>query len=372
MTRLSGIILLNGRKKEGWTDETQERELRAGRPRLMAGPGGYRQRLLKLREILERRTDEDHPMSVPALVEALDREGIKAERKALYDDLAALEESGLDLLHRDNGGYYVAERGFQLSELKLLVDAVESSRFITRTKSDELIGKLAALASEHEAAGLKRNVHVSGRIKAMNETIYYNVDAISGAIAAGRQISFRYFNWRVNFDGGERFVKEYRRAGERYTVSPWALIWAEENYYLAAYTAGDAALRHYRVDKMENIRMERAHREGAALAEHLDAGTYSRSLFGMFGGEEETFRLRFANRLAGVVADRFGRDVFLVPDGEDHFIAHLSLTPSAQFYGWLVGLEGEAEILFPAAQREKFQKLCEALADPGGKGRETS
>ena len=164
-----------------------------------------------------------------------------------------------------------------------------------------------------------------------------------------------------------RFTKAYRNGGGRYTVSPWALVWAEENYYLAAYLPGETALRHFRVDKMEEIRAERTRREGGELMDRFPPGTYSRSLFGMFGGEELPVLLRFSNQMAGVAADRFGRELFVMPDGPDHFLAHLTLTPSDQFFGWLAGLGGEAEIMAPAELREQFHRLCCRLAEDSGK-----
>lgn len=191
-------------------------------------------RILALKDILERRTDEQHPMNTPELIRELEKLELPVERKAIYNDIDALIESGVDIIKGANG-YYVASRRFQLSELKLLCDAVQSSKFITQRKSDELIAALSSLASEHEAQELRRQVHVAGRIKAMNETIYYNVDALSGAISQARQVSFRYFNWRVSFDGADRFIKEYGHAGERYRVNPWALVWDNENYYLVAF-----------------------------------------------------------------------------------------------------------------------------------------
>ncbi len=311
-------------------------------------------RLLALKRILERRTDERHPLTVPKLIAELERLDIPAERKAVYDDIRALQEDGLDIIN-DQHGYYVGSRQFQLSELKLLVDAVQSSKFITQRKSDELIAQLAALSSEHEEAELRRQVHVAGRIKSMNETIYYNIDSLSSAIAQRKQVSFRYFNWQVSFEGSSRFVKSFRREGARYRTSPWALFWASENYYLVAYDEDSGTPRHYRVDKMEDIRTEREPRLGTDVLGDFDPAEYSREVFGMFGGEARSLIIRFKEQLAGVVADRFGLDVFVSSDSPGWFRARVEAVASPQFFGWLAALEGGAEIAAPDDIRDEYR-----------------
>ena len=245
------------------------------------------------------------------------------------------------------GSYGVGSRLFEVAELKLLVDAVQSSRFITAKKSRELIGKVESLASVYQAHTLQRQVYVANRIKTMNESIYYNIDALHQAIAQGKQISFRYFQWAVGEAGEDTVARRFRREGERYQVSPWALTWDDENYYLVAYDTPEQKIKHFRVDKMEGIRLEQEKRDGAEQFQKFDMAVYSRQVFGMYGGEEAQVRLRFANHLAGVVVDRFGKDVPIRRDGEDHFTVWLSVAVSPQFFSWVLGFGEEAQILEP-------------------------
>ena len=247
-------------------------------------------------------------------------------------------------------GYFIAARDFELAELKLLVDAVQSSKFITRKKSDELIHKLEGLASVHQARLLQRQVYVAGRIKTMNESVYYNVDRIHSDIGAGQEISFRYFDYTV--EKGRR----YRRGGARYVVSPWALTWNDENYYMIAFDAQADIIKHYRVDKMEDIRVLSSVRRGQDVFERFDTALYARRVFGMYGGEVTQVRIRFANRFAGAALDRFGSDVALVPDGDAHFVVTAEVAVSPQFFSWIFGFGGEARILSPQPVVEQMKE----------------
>ncbi|MFR0925249.1 MAG: helix-turn-helix transcriptional regulator [Butyricicoccaceae bacterium] len=206
-----------------------------------------------LYQILLQRTDENHKLTTDELRAALERCGITAERKSIYSDIEALQNFGLDVICQrgTGGGYYVASREFELPELKLLVDAIQCSRFITEKKSNELIGKIEHLTSDHEAHTLQRQVYVSERVKTLNEQIYYNIDALHAAISNDVQITFRYFNWVLNFSASPRIQKQYRRDGARYRVSPWALTWDNENYYLIASITMPVNPPH-RVDKMDS------------------------------------------------------------------------------------------------------------------------
>ena len=237
----------------------------------MARSANQKLKCLYLRQFLLQNTDEEHPATIPQMVEYLARHDIPAERKSLYDDIDALRQWGLDVEYRkaQNGGYYVASRDFQLPELKLLVDAVQSSKFLSLRKSNELISKLEKLASRYEAQALRRQVYVTHRVKNMNESIYYNVDALHSAIAAGSRITFRYFDWDTT---GK---KSYRHGGKRYQVSPWALLWDDENYYLVGYDAEHGERRHYRVDKMESITQTGEKRLGQALFAGFDPAEWS-------------------------------------------------------------------------------------------------
>ena len=298
-------------------------------------------RLLYLMRFLLRQTDEAHPAGIADMLEELGRYGITANRKTVYDDLESLRTFGLDLVTAKSSGtgYYVASREFELPELKLLVDSVQSSKFITQKKTLALIRKIESLASVHDAAALQRQVYVRNRVKSMNESVYYNVDEISSAITADRKIRFRYFEYTVAKE------RRYRHDGAWYELSPWALMWDDENYYMLAFDTSTAQIRHYRVDKMAQISACECFRDGRETFAQLDMSAYSKTVFGMFAGRPETVRLRFTNRLAGAVIDRFGRDVMLIREDEEHFSVSVEAVVSPQFYAWVFGFGDEAEIL---------------------------
>lgn len=308
-------------------------------------------KILYILQMLEENTDETHPMTTAEMIRRLDAEGIACERKTIYSDIAGLVDLGYDILqvsNRRGGGYYLASRDFELAELKLLVDVVQSSRFITPKKSRELIRKLEKMAGRPGAVQLQRQVYVAGRIKAENESIYYNVDNIHRAIQEDRQITFTYLEWNLK--------KQLVPRGERRTVSPWALIWREENYYLAAYDARDGILKHYRVDKMGSVEVSEEKREGLARFEEQDLAAYTNRTFGMYSGEEETVTLRFPNRLVGVVLDRFGREADIRPMDEQTFRIRAKVAVSGQFFGWLSGIGPEAVIEAPEHIKNQYRQ----------------
>ena len=302
-------------------------------------------KILYVMDYLLQFTDEVHPASLQQITEHLAANGVAAERKSLYDDLEALRTYGLDVVCTGAGrsaGYYVASRSFELAELKLLVDSVQASKFITHKKTAALIKKIERLASVHEASALQRQVYVAGRIKTMNESIYYNVDALHSGISQGKKIRFRYFDLDV------QKARQFRRDGAFYVVSPYALTWDSENYYLVAYDSETAEIRHYRVDKMTAIAVVDAPRDGLEAFRALDLAAYARKVFGMFSGAAEPVRMRFDRHLVNAVLDRLGTDTMLVPDGERHFTVTASVVPSPQFYAWVFGFGALAEILGPA------------------------
>lgn len=315
-------------------------------------------KLLYLMEILLQQTDERHPMTVPEMIAQLAQRGVSAERKSIYGDLEALRTFGLDIVQTKSKttGYYVGTRAFETPELKLLVDSVQSSKFITHKKTLALIKKIEGLASIYDAQLLQRQVYVHGRVKSMNEIVYYNVDEISDAISRDRQIRFHYFEYTISKQ------RRYRKEGAFYVVSPLALMWDNENYYLLAWDAKAALRKHYRVDKMTDISALEVPREGAADAAQLDLSAYSQKVFSMFSGEEQTVRLRFANHLVGAVLDRFGKDVIVVADGPEHFKVTLNVVTSPKFYAWLFGFGTEVEILSPPSARQEMQRMLTAAA----------
>ena len=305
-------------------------------------------KLLYLKELFERQSDEEHLLSMQDILDALAAHGIRAERKSVYDDILCLQQFGMDIVtvRGRKGGYFLASRTFELPELKLLVDAVQSSRFLSERKSMQLIAKLETLASQYAAGSLRRQVTVAGRVKTMYESVYYSVDLLHEAIQKNSRITFRYFDW--DLQGRRRFRPK------TYEASPIALCWEDENYYLVAYGAPHG-LTHYRVDKMTEITATGVPRESNDETRSFDPAVYSQQVFGMFRGEQCRMKLRFENSLAGVVLDRFGRDRLLVPDGPDHFVFQADISVSPTFLGWLAGFGGRAEIVFPASAAEAYR-----------------
>ena len=309
----------------------------------MAGQRDQKRKLLVLWQLLEKKGDEDHPLSTQELLEGLEREGIAAERKSIYADMEVLREFGLDVQLRrgKDGGWFIGQRDFELAELKLLVDAVQSSRFISRKKSESLIRKLSALASESQAKQLRRQVYVDRRAKTDNESVYYAIDRLHAAVGDNRAVEFRYFD----YDVGKRRV--FRREGERYQVSPYGLIWDDENYYLVGWDHRGEELRHYRVDRMDSLDVTSLPRRGDEGCRHFDLAEYGQRFFHMYSGKEARVRLRCANSLVNVMVDRFGKDAMLIPDGEEYFALTVDAVVSPQFYGWLFGLGAGVQLTAP-------------------------
>ncbi len=316
-------------------------------------PKSYDQKLktLYILDYLQKNSHEDHPVRANELIDMLNKKEIRCDRKTIYSDIATLQQFGIDIISvpGKNGGYYIASRSFQLPELKLLIDAVQSSRYLTEAKSRELIEKLCDQVGEHEAGLLKRNVYVSGRVKSMNETIYYNVNDIQEAISQNRQITFRYFDW--NMEG----KRQYRE--KQYVASPYGLCQDNENCYLLAFSERHG-ITSYRVDRMEGIcllpdaRIPCPELTGKAFTDHAN------KLFQMFAGDAMDVKLRFHKTLLNVVIDRFGRDTMLIPDGEDHFNFTVKVAVSPMFLSWVIGFGDKAQILYPQSVIDECRELC--------------
>lgn len=309
-------------------------------------PKGTKQKfkLIYIVKYLLENTDENHKVTMADILNYLESQDITAERKGIYDDIETIRELGIEVIGEKIGRnfyYYVIDREFEMAELKLLVDAVQSSKFITEKKSAEMIKKLGSLVSAHEAKQLQRQVYVAGRAKTLNESVFYNIDAIHSAIGSNRKICFQYFQWNTKKE------MELRRNGEFYEVSPWALLWEDENYYLIGYDSAHKEMRHYRVDKMIKISCLESLREGREEFERLNMADYTRKNFGMFAGEEEVVKLEVHNRLIGVILDRFGTDIMIIPADKEHFRANVRVSVSNQFFGWLFGLGSDVKILAP-------------------------
>lgn len=329
----------------------------------MAKNPRQKQKLLYVQKILLERTDDTHGITVSEIIDILEQYGISAERKSIYDDIHTLESFGLDICTRKSKtvSYYIGNRDFEMPELKLLVDAVQSSKFITRKKSMELIKKVENLASVHDGNLLSRQVFVANRVKTDNEKIYYNVDTIHNAIIENRQINFLYSEWVVDFSGGKKITKKLRRNGETYTVSPYSLVWDDENYYLVAYDHISGEVKHYRVDKMEKIEISQQQRRDRE--KELDLASYSKSVFGMFGGEAVNVKLQVENHLIGVFVDRFGSEIFVSKADENSFYVMLDVVPSKQFYGWLCGLGTSVKIVSPQKEADVFAQYVKEISE---------
>ena len=317
-------------------------------------------KMLYLARIFMEETDDEHALTLQQIAAKLAALDISADRKTLYQDFEELRQFGFDIIAEQAGHntfYHLGARRFELPELKLLVDSVQSAKFITDKKSRELIRKLESLVSRHQAQQLHRQVLIAGRVKTMNESIYYNIDKLHGAINSDAQIRFQYYQWNV------RREMELRRGGAWYQVSPWALLWDDENYYLVAYDAADDKIKHYRVDKMLRIRLTEESRRGRERFRAFDTARYAKTLFGMYGGEETAVTLQGEAAMVGVVIDRFGKDIPLVPLDGDRFEASVNVAVSPQFFGWIMGLGGGVRVTGPEPVLRRLRDEVQKLGD---------
>ena len=308
-------------------------------------------KILYILDYLQKNSDVDRPVAAAELIQMLERHNIRCDRKTVYSDIHALEDYGAEIetVPGRGGGYYIASRNFEKYELKLLIDAVQSSRYLTEKKSHELIRKLCSQCNEQDAKLLTRTVLVSGRVKSMNESIYYNVDAIQEAITNGYKIAFRYFDWDF---GGKRKYRE-----KEYLASPYGLCQDNENCYLLAFSERHG-ITSYRIDRMSDIKVCRERRTpcpeltGKALHEHANR------LFQMFAGDTTSVKLRFHRDLLNVVIDRFGKETMLIPDGPEHFTFTVNIAVSPMFLSWVIGFGCKAQILYPKSVVEQCKALC--------------
>ena len=327
-------------------------------------------RLFALKEILERETDEKHSITMDRILQLLQTKyDMKAERKSIYDDMRAFRESEILDVTPPQGrerGYSVAERLFHISELKMMIDAIQSSKFLSEAKTRELIKKIETLCSKYEAQGLQRDVVLSNRVKSINSSsvLFRNIDVIHRAISLNAQISFQYFTFDL------KKQKKYMRKGERYQVSPWSMIYTDDNYYLLAYIDGD--FKHFRVDKMDNVEafileggdseIVTLEREGKEEFEKKDMSAYTKYTFSMYGGEPRPETMVFDNDMAGAVMDRFGNGILMLKEDENHFRITVNVAVSGQFFGWVFGLGKKARIVAPESVREQMKaELMEVM-----------
>ncbi len=310
-------------------------------------PKGKNQKfkLMYLKQIMQEKTDDEHGLTMQEILEELEKYDVTAERKSIYEDFNDLTDRfGLEILKESRGRntfYHVGERQFELAEVKLLIDAIQSSKFITEAKSRDLINKIETFVSEAQAKKLQRQIFISDRVKAMNESVYYNVDAIHEAINANLRIRFKYYNWDIN----KNLVP--RHGGDFIEVSPWALTWDDENYYLVAFDAIEKKIKHYRVDKMKSIDTTEELREGKDFFEGFDIASYSKSVFGMYSGEKVPVEIHFANHMCGVFIDRFGKDINFTRLDDEHSRLCVSVNVSPQFFGWIFSLGKDVKVVAP-------------------------
>ena len=313
-------------------------------------------KILYILDYLQKNSHRDKPVRAGELIDMLERYGIHCDRKTIYSDIAALQDFGVDILCQPGrgGGYYVASQSFELPELKLLIDAVQSSRFLTEKKSRALIEKLCTLCSAQDAKLMQRDVYVSGRVKSMNETIYYAVDTIQEAIAQNRQIRFRYFDWGLNG------MREYR--DRAYTASPYGLCQDNENYYLLALSPRHG-ITSYRVDRMSDIALADEARVPCPELTGKHLTEYANRMFQMYSGSRVSVKLRFRRELANVVVDRFGKDTMLIPDGEGWFVFTVEVAVSPLFLSWVMGFGSKAKILYPQSVADQCKQLCHEILE---------
>ncbi len=324
----------------------------------MAKAEKQKQKLLYLIRFLQEKSHEERPLKMDEILALLDKEGIRAERKSIYNDIEELRDFGYDivLVKGKKGGYFLANREFESAELKVLIDAVQASRFITAKKSKELIKKITGLAGEYEAKHLNREVYVVNRIKSENEGIFYNVDEIHRAIERNSRISFRYLEYAVNKE------IHYRRDGKVYEVSPWALTWNDENYYLIAYDEEADQMKHYRVDKIKQIALTEVPRVIGEEYKNFDVASYCNQIFGMYAGETQNITIRFPNRLIGVAIDRFGKDITVHSKDKNSFTMRTKVSVSPQLFGWITGLGPKVRIVNPPEVVEQYRSYIADIA----------
>lgn len=325
----------------------------------MAKKPNQKLKLLFLMRILLEKTDAQHAMTLSEISAELGKYDISAERKSLYDDLELLKVYGVNVeVKRDRQvRYFVASHDFSPAELKLLIDAVQSSKAITLRKSNELIRKLEGLGSKHEGTQLHEQVCMENRLKAANEEIFLNVERICEAIALNRRIRCRYFEWN------SRKQRLLRKSGEYYDLSPHALNWDDENYYLVAYDSDAKKVKHFRVDKMLEVSVTDQKREGDGSLEGLDVAVYSRQVFGMYGGETCNVRIRCENSLASVVIDRFGQDVTILSNYDDCFEFTAKVMISPTFFSWVMGFGNKMKIISPDYVAHELAKTASEILE---------
>ena len=315
-------------------------------------------KLLKLLELLRSDSDEGNPLTTSELCGRLENMGIVCDRRTLSKDIALLNEHGYEIMSTTVGhekGYYIDDRGFSVPELKILIDAVQASSFITERKTRELVEKLAQLGGNHRAELLKGNLVCFNTRKHSNEHIFYNVDALEQAVEQQKKVLFRYFSLN------EKGEKVYRRDGHRYVVEPVALVFNEDNYYVITYSDRYDSTVTYRVDRMDGVMVVEEPISEKAVQLRQEMAQYTEQVFKMYGGQQEDVVLEFPDELIGVVFDKFGERTPMMRVGEKKCVATVKVRISPTFWGWLFQFAGEMRVLSPQWVMEGYRAQAEKL-----------
>lgn len=340
--------------------DTENTENIENQKKIVRGPrSNQKLKIMYILKILLEETDENHAITLNEIVEKLKLYDVTAERKSIYSDIEYLRAYGYDIIgsqYDRNYHYQIVNRDFEWAELKLLVDAVQAARFITEKKSNELIKKLEKFASKHEAVKLQRQLNVNGRVKTMNERVFYSVDTIHDAINNNNQITFKYFTWNVDRQ------MELVHDGKTYHVSPWALCWDDRKYYLIGYDNDDCKMKNFRVDKMTNTSECEIKREGKEEFDKLNMADYTNRLFGMFDGELRRVELKCPNNMANVIIDRFGTDIAIIKGKDGYFTAKVDVAVTDLFFGWVMALRG-VKVVGPSDVVDKLKAKIKAQSD---------
>ena len=329
-------------------------------------PDGYKVKLLTVLSVFEQKTDENNPMSADNIAKETQKrmDGLPCSRKGIYDDIDALNDYWYASndprrieKHENGKGYYLTNRPFSAGDVKLMVDAIESSKYLSEKKTLKLIDALEKLCPETQARDMKSQLVVFDRVKNMNTDIHESLGVISSAITHNQQIRFKYFDYDVN----KR--RAYRKKGEFYQMSPYELVYTDDNYYLVAYNAEKKSRNTFRVDRMASVAVVLQDREGheAFGDNRKEKLRLQKSTFSMFDGKVETVTMKFRVNMLNAVIDRFGSDVFITPLDKEHFQISVPVAISQQFYGWVFGLGNFVTIITPEHIKKEMAKKLEDI-----------
>ena len=329
------------------------------------GSDRYKVKLLTVLSIFERKTDKDHPMSADDIADkAANRIKIPCNRKGIYDDMSALNDywfisNDPRRIEKDEKGrgYYLTNRPFSSGDVKLMVDAIESSKYLSEAKTLKLIKELQKLCPETQVRDMKSQLVVFDRVKSMNTDIHESLGVISSAIANNHQIRFKYFDYDMSKK------RAYRKNGKFYQLSPYELVYTDDNYYLVAYNAEKNDRFTYRIDRMASVETVLLDREGKEFFgdNRKEKLRLQKSTFSMFDGPIETVTMRFRYNMVNAVMDRFGKDVLIIPDDKEHFQISVPVAISQQFFGWVFGLGNYVTIVAPEHIKKKMAKKLEEI-----------